>query len=108
MNISDEKLDLEIEESDLFEIAAFFDNTEDYLEVLGLSPSQQSDVQQEKLRTKTTQASMKFALKIWMNRNPFGETFRSLLTLILPLKKVTVAVDICKWLLQKGMLVAKV
>ncbi len=102
MNISDEDLDLEIQESDLFEIAGYFDNTEDYLEMLGLSSSQQSDVKNEKCKTKSTQAGMKLALKIWLKRNPFGESFRSLFSLILPLKKVIVAVDICQWLNGKG------
>lgn len=102
-NITEEELDLQIQEADLFELASCFDNIDDYLEKLGLSSFQQSDVQQKKFDTESTQAGMKFALKIWLKRNPFGETFRSLLSLVLPLKKVTVAVSICRWLKEKGM-----
>ena len=75
VDITEEELNVQIQESDLFEIAAYFDNTDDYLEKLGLSPSQQRDVQQEKFVAKSTQSGMKMALKIWLNRNPFGETF---------------------------------
>ena len=42
--VTDDQLDSRIEEADLPEVAACFDNTEDYVEKLGLSPGQQTDV----------------------------------------------------------------
>ena len=63
--ITDEWLDQRLEEADLPEVAACFDNTEDYVEKLGLKPGQQTDVGEVKAKTllNRTQAGMKVALK---------------------------------------------
>ena len=98
--VSDEQLDTAVEEADLPELAACFDNTEDYVEKLQLSPGQQTDV-----RTQTfvngTQAGMKVALKYWRNRNPVEATFRALLLILLSLLKGNVTVRVCQYLLDK-------
>ena len=99
-HVTDEQLDTAVEEADLPELAACFDNTEDYVEKLQLSPGQQTDV-----RTHTfmngTQAGMKAALKYWRNRNPVEATFRALLLILLSLLKGDVAVRVCKYLSHK-------
>ena len=98
--VTDEQLDTAVEEADLPELAACFDNTEDYVEKLQLSPGQQTDV-----RTQTfmngTQAGMKVALKYWRNRNPVEATFRALLLILLSLLKGDVAVRVCIYLSDK-------
>ena len=98
--VTDEQLDTAVEEADLPELAACFDNTEDYVEKLQLSPGQQTDV-----RTQTfmngTQTGMKVALKYWRNRNPVEATFRALLLILLSLLKGDVAVQVCKYLSDK-------
>ena len=98
--ITDEWLDQRLEEADLPEVAACFDNTEDYVEKLGLTPGQQTDVSEVKAKTllNHTQAGMKVALKYWRNRNPLEATFRALLLILLSLLKGDVAVRVCKYL----------
>ena len=98
--ITDEWLDQRLEEADLPEVAACFDNTEDYVEKLGLTPGQQTDVRTQTLLN-STQAGMKEALKYWRNRNPLEATFRALLLILLSLLKGDVAVRVCKYLSDK-------
>ena len=105
--ITDEWLDQRLEEADLPEVAACFDNTEDYVEKLGLTPGQQTDVSEVKAKTllNRTQAGMKVALKYWRNRNPVEATFRALLLILLLLLKGDVAVRVCKYLFDKCKLI---
>ena len=98
--ISDEQLDAEIEERDLSDVAAFFDNTEDYLEKLELSPGQQTDVRTQAF-VNGTHTGMKLALRLWRNKNPLKATFRALLLILLSLSKGDVAVQVCKYLSQR-------
>ena len=44
LRLTDEQLDATVEDSDLPELAGCFENTEDYVEKLGLTPGQQTDV----------------------------------------------------------------
>ena len=100
LNVTEDQLETHVEEADLPELAACFDNTEDYVEKLELSPGQQTDV-----RTQTfvngTHTGMKLALKYWRSRNPLVATFRVLLLIILSLLKGDVAVRVCKYLSDK-------
>ena len=92
-----------MEEADLPELAACFDNTEDYVEKLRLTPGQQTDVSEVKAKTllNRTQAGMKVALKYWRNRNPVEATFKTLLLILLSLLKGDVAVRVCKYLANR-------
>ena len=99
--ITDEWLDQRLEEADLPEVAACFDNTEDYVEKLGLTPGQQTDVMRTQTLLNSTQVGMKVALKYWRNRNPVEATFRALLLILLSLLKGDVAVRVCKYLSDK-------
>ena len=105
--VTDDQLDSRVEEADLPEVAACFDNTEDYVEKLGLSPGQQTDVSEVKAKTllNRTQAGMKVALKYWRNRNPIEATFRALLLILLFLLKGDIAVRVCKYLYNKCKLI---
>ena len=98
--LSDEQLDAEIEERDLSDVAAFFDNTEDYVEKLALSPGQQTDVRTQAY-VNGTHTGMKLALRHWRNKNPLKATFRALLLILLSLRKGDVAVQVCKYLSQR-------
>ena len=99
--LTDEQLDSKVEEADLPEVAACFDNTEDYAEKLGLSPGQQNDVMRTQASLNSTQAGIKVALKYWRNSNPVHTTFRALLLILLSLLKGDVAVRVCKYLYNK-------
>ncbi len=103
MNITDEQLNLKIQERDLYELAACFDNTDDYVEILGLSDAQQTDVKEQKAKVviNCTQAGMKLALKYWLIKKHLEATFQSLLSLILSMNKENVAVKVCQFLCNK-------
>ena len=89
-----------MEEADLPEVAACFDNTEDYVEKLGLSPGQQTDVRTQSF-VNGTQTGVKVALKHWRINNPIESTFRALLLILLSLLKGDIAVRVCKYLYNK-------
>ena len=95
--LTDNQLQARVEEADLSELAACFDNTEDYVEKLGLSSGEQTDV-----RTQTfvngTQTGVKVALKYWRNRTSIEATFRTLLLILLSLLKGDIAIRVCKYL----------
>ncbi len=103
-NITDEQLDTRVEELDLPKLSSYFDNTNDYVEILGLSPGQQTDVIEEKARTalNRTHAGIKLALKYWLNRVLSEGTFRALLLIILSLDKGDVAIKVAQYLSAKG------
>ena len=100
MKLTDQQLDSPVQEVDLPDLAGCFDNTDDYVERLGLSPGQQTDV-----RTRSfvhgTQAGMKLALKYWVQRLRDSATYRVLLTILLSSLKGDVAVRVCKYLSDK-------
>ncbi len=104
MKLTDQQLDTKVEEYDLPEVSACFDNTDDYLEMLELSPGQQTDVSEVKAKTtlNRTQAGMKLALKYWMINRSLETTFRALILIILSLFKGDVAIAVCKYLCGKG------
>ncbi len=102
--VTDEQLDTSVEEVDLPKLSSYFDNTDDYVEMLGLSPGQQTDVIEEKARTamNRTQAGIKLALKYWLNRVLAEGTFRALLLILLSLDKGDVAINVAQYLSAKG------
>ena len=89
-----------MQETDLPELAACFDNTDDYVEKLELTPGQQTDVRTQAF-VNGTQAGMKVALKYWRSRQPVEATFRALLLILLSLLKGDIAVRVCKYLSDK-------
>ncbi|XP_064406753.1 uncharacterized protein LOC135351625 isoform X2 [Halichondria panicea] len=102
-NITDEQLDTRIEEIDLPKLSSYFDNTNDYVEMLRLSPGQQTDVIEEKARTamNRTQAGIKLALKYWLDRVVAEGTFRALLLILISLDKGDVAIKVAQYLSAK-------
>ena len=102
--IIDDQLDTTVEETDLPKLSSYFDNTGDYVEMLGLSPGQQTDVIEEKARTalNRTQAGIKLALKYWLDRVLAEGTFRALLLILLSLDKGDVAIKVAQYLSDKG------
>ena len=102
LRLTDEQLDATVEDSDLPELAGCFENTEDYVEKLGLTPGQQTDVMRIQGFMNSTEAGMKVALRYWKKGNPYKATYRDLLLITLSLKKGDVAVRVCKCLINKG------
>ncbi len=102
--ITDEQLDTRVEETDLPQLSSYFDNTDDYVEMLGLSPGQQTCVIEEKARTaiNQTQAGIKLALKYWLDRVLAEGTFRALLLILISLDKGDIAIKVAQYLSAKG------
>ena len=103
LKLTDAQRDTRIEETVLHDLAAFFENSDDYVERLGLRPGQQTDVK-DKVIARGNEAGVKLALKYWRERNPYEATYRALLVILLSLKKGTVAVSVGKYLSSKGKL----
>ena len=99
--MTDELLDMTVESIELIDLAACFDNVDDYVDKLQLYPGQQTDVKSQAF-VHGTQTGMKLALKYWKEKNPYESTYRALLLLLLSLKKGDVAVRVCNYLFIKG------
>ena len=93
-NISSDQLDLEIEESDVTYLAAHFDDIELYLNSLGLTNSEQVDVRRMAYLS-GNQVAMAKGLLLWRQHNPSVATLRTLVDILLKLRKEDVAVKIC-------------
>ena len=95
--VTDCQLNRTIQEEDMFELAAYFDNVENYLVHLGLNRSQQTDVKALAI-SRGTQTAMSHALRLWRQPNPFNATYRTLVEILLLLDKQAVALEVCDYL----------
>ena len=92
--VSDIQLDTKITQHDFYELAGYFENVENYIDKLGLTPGQQTEVRDlSKLRG--IQTAMTEALKLWCRPNPYAATFRALLEILLDLRRGDVADKVC-------------
>ena len=99
-NITDEQLNTKIREEDIFDLAGCFDCVETYLDKLGLTSGQQTQVE-ELAKTRDVQTAMTKALKFWRQPNPLSATYRTLLQILLDLKRGDVAVRVCQCIKQE-------
>ena len=97
--ISSDQLDLVIDDSDMILLAAYFDDVEYYVNVLGLSPAEQTDV--KKKASAGTQIAMNHCLLLWKQHNPSTATLRILLNTLLSLKKEEIASNVCRFFCPK-------
>ncbi len=95
-NLTDQ-LDREIAQSDVPHLAGYFDNVELYLDCCGLTPCEQTDVN-EKKHTYGNHVAMIKCLTIWRTTNPKAATFRALLEIVLCLRKGEIARHIQQYL----------
>ena len=98
--VSDTQLDTEVIEHDIYILAGCFDNLENYLDQLRLTPGQQTYIYDIAVR-QDIQTAMAKALKLWRAPNPLVATFRALLTIILDLKRGDVAVRVCQYIADR-------
>ena len=96
--LSDDQLGQELKPEYLPSLAALFDDASIYVDKLGLSASEKTDVANEK----TVQIAMQRALRLWHTKNPFHATYRNLLSIILGNNKGKTAVDVCDFLKNLG------
>ena len=93
--MSNDQLDSEIEDKDIIILADYFDDAEYYLSVLGLSSAEQTDVRSK--ATKGNRIAMNHCLLLWKQHNPSTGTLRTLLEILLRLKKEDIASKVCKY-----------
>ncbi len=98
--VSDTQLDTEVIEHDTHILAGCFDNLENYLDQLRLTPGQQTDLYDLAVK-RDIQTAMAKALKLWRAPNPLVATFRALLIILLDLKRGDVAVRVCQYIVDR-------
>ena len=98
--ISSDQLNSEIEGSDMIILASYFDNVEYYLDILGLTPAEQSDVRRNNY-IHGTQVAIKDCLLLWKQHYPFTATLRALLEILLRLRKEEIALKVCNFYCPK-------
>ena len=94
-NMSEDQLDSEIEDEDIIILADYFDEAEYYLSSFGLSPGDQADMRDK--ATKGNRLAMNHCLLLWKRHNLSTATLRTLLKILLRLKKEEVASKVCKY-----------
>ena len=100
-NISSDQLDLEVEESDVTYLAAHFDDVELYLNILGINNSEQDNVKRM-AHLYGNQVAMTECLLLWRQHNLSNATLKTLLGVLLELRKGEVAVNICGYFYPKS------
>ncbi len=98
--VTDSQLDTEIEETDMWDLAAHFDNVETYPVMLGLNPAEQKDVKYA-LFTNDMQTAIFYALQLWREHNSYAATYRALVDIVLRMGKNELAQKVCEICKQK-------
>ena len=99
-DVTDEQLNTKIREEDIYDLAGYFDCVETYLDKLGLTAGQQTDVKDLAFRCNTKIAMLE-ALKLWRQPKPWLATYRTLLQILLDLKRGDVAVSVCQYIKEE-------
>ncbi len=86
--ITEQQLDMVLEDCDRQSIAECFDDVAIYLDQFELSPADRENVRQQH----TAQAAMTAALKFWSRKNPYEATLRKLLAIIINQKRGDTAI----------------
>ena len=86
-NLTDEQLQREIRDDELFTVAYLFEGWTEYVDTpgLGLTRGEQAQIRSDH-NLSINVMRMKEALRIWKSKNPFVVTFLSLLNILLALK----------------------
>lgn len=99
-DISDTQLDTKITQHDLCDLGGYFENIENYIDKLGLTPGQQTAVKDLAIH-RNIQIAMTEALRLWCRPNPYAATFRALLEILLDLSRGDVAEKVCRYINQE-------
>ncbi len=95
--LTDEQVNQEIAETDLYKIADLFDSIGELCEQFGLSRAEKTDVRRLR-NVEGTKESVTKALKSWRNRYPSEATFKNLLIILLDSEKGVVAEDVADYI----------
>ena len=94
-DVSSDQLDCEIKEEDVTYLAGHFDNVELYLRVFALTAAEQANVR--RLAQWDNQIAMTECLSLWRRHNPSTATLRTLLEILLSLRKEEIASNVCSY-----------
>ncbi len=105
-----ERIDIEhpllnnkIETTEFIILATNFDSLEMFMQPLGLLPAQQADVKNRQFLNGTRTAIME-CLSLWKQRNPAAATYRSLVKLLLRMRRDDIASQVYKHCLDNSKL----
>ncbi len=90
IDIEHHLLNKEIKTTELAYLAIHFDDVVNYMEALGLTDAQQTDVKTRQL-IHSTQAAMTMCLSLWQRRDPAAATYRALVKLLKKMRKHDIA-----------------
>ena len=99
-DVTDEQLDTNVRQKDFYDLAGCFDCVETYLDKLGLTAGQQTQVEDLAVR-RDVQTAMTKALKFWHQPKPWMATFRTLLQISLDRRRGDVAERLCLYIKQE-------
>ncbi len=97
--VTNSQLDFEIEETIMWDLADWFDHIETYSTLSKLTDSKKRDFPIE-IRYNTREGIF-LAMKRWKRRNPAAATYRALVEIVLSLRKVKVATELCEVLIPQ-------
>ena len=103
--VSDNHLDEEIAEFDIFMLAGCFDQYKHYLDGLKLSSQQCEDLKREEFLY-GQQSAMAEALRLWRRRDPDAAMYGALLNIALELGNGEVATKLCQYVVQNVKIVS--
>ena len=92
--LSPSQVDCQIQQTHIPYLAAFFDNVGFYVDVMELTPGEQTDVK----GAEANQLAVIKCLKLWKGKNPARATFLTLLEMLVKLRKEEIADQICQYL----------
>ena len=91
--MSGEQLNSVIEEKDMIILAGYFDDVEYYLDILGLTSGEKKDVR----KTDKNQIAINDCLLLWKQHNPSTATLKTLLEILLSLRKEEIVLKVCNF-----------
>ncbi len=98
--VTDEQLDREIDDKDTALISTHFDDFENYIHRLELTGNEQADVKKI-AQVSGNQVAVINCVTIWRDHEPSEATFRTLIRILLDLRKEEIATKICQHLKEK-------
>ena len=97
--MSNRLLDLEIKERDFHTLGIYFDTLSGLLEKLNLKPAERADVNKTADRD-GIQAGVAHALRLWHRVDPSRATFRNLVEILVTLRRMDIAAQVCKYIVE--------
>ena len=97
--VSDRLLDSEIKERDFHTLGRYFDTLSGLLERLNLIPAEHADINRTADRD-GIQAGVAHALRLWHRVDPSRATFRNLVEILVTLRRMDIANQVCKYIVK--------